>query len=110
MIDFGKYDRKCQFIELGQVSDGYQGFTPNRTTILSTFCRVVQLSGSNNIEQAQLGLPKTYKIAIQYRAGFNPGVNVILHYDGFDHTIKSVVLNSERTRKEWILTIVRNEH
>ena len=108
MTDFGKYDRKCKFVSLGQTPDGFGGFVPARSTILQTFCRVVQMSGTNNIEAAQLGLPKTYQIGIQYREGFSPGVNVILAYDGNDHTIKSVVLNEERKRSEWILTLVRN--
>lgn len=110
MIDFGKYDRKCKFVNLGSQSDGYGGFTPVKTTVLDTFCRAIQMSGSNNIEQAQLGLPKTYQIGVQYRSGFNPDVNVVVEYDGFDHIIKSVELNQERMRREWILTLVRNEH
>jgi hypothetical protein len=68
------------------------------------------MSGGNSIEVFQLGLPKTYQIGIMYRAGFNPGVNAIVEYDGFDHTIKAVVMNEERMRKEWVLTLVRNEN
>jgi SPP1 family predicted phage head-tail adaptor len=109
MIQFGKYDRKCKFVNLGATEDGAGGYIPERTTFLETFCRTVQMSGSSYLEQAQLGLPKTYKLAIQYRAGFNPDVNVILEYDGFDHMIKSVELNNERQRKEWIMTIVRTK-
>jgi SPP1 family predicted phage head-tail adaptor len=111
MIEFGKYDRKCKFKTLGNASDGAGGFLPTETVVLETFCRAVQMRGGNNIEVAQLGLPKTYQIGIQYRSGFNPDVNVILEYDGFDHTIKGVELNAERQRKEWILTLIRgNEH
>jgi hypothetical protein len=66
------------------------------------------MSGSQNIEVAQLGLPKTYKIAIQFRKSFRPSVKVRVQYDGFDHMIKSVELNNERQRKEWIITLVRN--
>ena len=109
MIQFGKYDRKCKFVNLGAVEDGAGGYIPERNTFLETFCRTVQMSGSNDLEQAQLGLPKTYKLAIQYRSGFEPDVNVILEYDGFDHMIKSVELNAERQRKEWIMTIVRTK-
>jgi SPP1 family predicted phage head-tail adaptor len=108
MIDFGKYDRKCKFYSLGTTSDGYGGNVPQRILLLETFCRVVQISGGNSIEVAQLGLPKTFQIGIQYRAGFNPGVNAIVEYDGHDHTIKAVVTNEERMRKEWVLTLVRN--
>jgi hypothetical protein len=43
-----------------------------------------------------------------YRKKFNPGVNAIVEYDGHDHTIKAVVTNEERMRKEWVLTLVRN--
>jgi len=108
MINFGKYDRKVQFIDLQTVSDGAGGFIPTQTTVLDTFARAVQMSGSSNIEVAQLGLPKTYKIGVQYRSGFSPSVNVRVQYDGFDHMIKSVELNNERQRKEWIITLVRN--
>jgi SPP1 family predicted phage head-tail adaptor len=109
MINFGKYDRKCKFFSLGTTSDGYGGNIPQRILLLDTFCRAVQMSGNSNIEVAQLGLPKTYQIGIMYRTGFNPGVNAIVEYDGFDHTIKAVVLNEERQRKEWILTLVRSD-
>ena len=107
MINFGQYDRKCKFKTLGTAEDGAGGYIPTETTVLDTFCRAIQMKGSNSLEQAQLGLPKTYQIAIQYRAGFNPDVNVVLEYDGYDHMIKSVVLNDERQRKEYILTLVR---
>lgn len=107
MINFGLYDRKCKFKTLGALPDEAGGYIPFEVVVLETFCRVIQIKGSNSLEQAQLGLPKTYQIAIQYRAGFNPDVNIILEYDGFDHMIKSVVLNDERQRKEYILTLVR---
>lgn len=110
MINFGSYDRKLKFKSLGSDPDGYGGSIPVETVILETFCRVVQMSSSENIEQAQLGLPKTYQVGVQYRAGFNPGVNAVVEYDGHDHIIKSVVIKAERMRKEWILTLVRNEH
>jgi len=109
MTNFGKYDRKCKFKTLGTVSDEAGGYIPNYTTVLETFCRAVQIKGSNTLEAAQLGLPKTYQIAIQYRVGFNPDVNVVLEYDGYDHMIKSVVLNGERMRQEYILTLVRGQ-
>ena len=107
MINFGLYDRKCKFKTLGPVSDEAGGYIPTETVVFDTFCRAIQMKGGNSLEQAQLGLPKTYQIAIQYRSGFNPDVNVVLEYDGYDHMIKSVVLNDERQRKEYILTLVR---
>lgn len=107
MINFGQYDRKCKFKTLGTVSDEAGGYIPTETVVLDTFCRAIQMKGGNSLEQAQLGLPKTYQIAIQYRASFSLDVNVVLEYDGYDHMIKSVVLNDERQRKEYILTLIR---
>jgi SPP1 family predicted phage head-tail adaptor len=108
MIDFGKYDRRCKFISLGAVSDGAGGFLPSETVELETFCRVIQLSGTSNIEQAQLGLPKTYTLGIQYRNGFEPNTSLMIDYDGNRHKITGVDLNSERQRKEWVITMVRS--
>lgn len=110
MIDFGKYDRKCKFKNLGANGDGYGGYIPVDTVALDTFCRSIQISGSNNIEQAQLGLPKTYRIGVQYRANFTPDTGLVVEYDGFDHKINGVELNGERQRMEWIITMIRNEH
>ncbi|MGL4497512.1 MAG: hypothetical protein ACRCU2_00490 [Planktothrix sp.] len=92
------------------MGDTYAGTIPGRTLILSTFCRAVQMSGGSNIEVAQLGLPKTYRIGVQQRKGFTPGVNMVVEYDGFDHKISSIEVKDERQGREWILTLVRNEH
>lgn len=110
MIDFGKYDAKCTFKNLGANGDGYGGFVPVDTVVLTTFCRALQVSGSSNIEQAQLGLPKTYTIGVQYRANFTPDTKLRVTYDGFDHKITGVELKNERQRREWVITMVRNEH
>ena len=108
MIDFGKYDRKIKFINLGTVSDGSGGFIPTPTIQLETFARVEQMKGNNNLEQAQLGLPQTYKVGVQFRDGFFPNVSQIIQYDGYDHKILSVEVKNERMRKEFIITMVRN--
>ena len=110
MIDFGKYDRRCKFFSLGSEGDGYGGNIPTKSLILATYCRAVQMSGGSNIEVAQLGLPKTFRVGVQQRAGFIPSVSMIVEYDGFDHKISGVETKDERQGREWILTLVRNEH
>lgn len=107
MINFGKYDQKVSFVTMGQVSDGYGGFTPTATTALTTFASVSQLKGSNDLEAAQIGLPKTYRIGVQHRTGFEPLVTMQITYRGVAHVIKSVEESVERNTREWVITAVR---
>lgn len=107
MINFGKYDQKVSFVTLGKVADGYGGFTPAETIALTTFANVRQLKGSNDLEAAQMGLPKTYRIGVQHRSGFEPNVTMQITYRGVAHVIKSVEESVERNTREWIITAVR---
>jgi len=109
MIDFGKYDKKISFQTYQDVEDGFGGSTPTYSVILLTFARTLQMGSSNNLESLQLTLPKTYKVGIMYRNGFNPDERYQILYDGFLHTLTGVELNKERQRKEWIITMVRGD-
>jgi SPP1 family predicted phage head-tail adaptor len=109
MIQFGKYDRKIQFVHFGQVSDGYGGYTPTETVLLSTLSDVKQLRGTNDLEQAQLGLPKTFVFKVQFRAGFEPNQAMQIKYQGINHVIKGVEVIQERNFREWWITATRND-
>ena len=107
MIQFGKYDRKISFIQFGQVSDGFGGFLPTETTILNTLADVKQMKGANNLEEAQLGLPKTYIFKVQFRSGFEPNVSMQIKYNSINHVIKWIEVVQERNFREWWITAVR---
>ena len=110
MIDFGTYCEKIIFKSYGQTSDGYGGTVPTFTNVLSTSARLIQVGKGNNLEALQLGLPRTYTMGIQWRKSFNPDTSMMVEYKGEIHAITGVQLNQERVRREWIITIVRNEH
>jgi len=108
MINFGRYDRKCSFINFGSDPDGFGGFIPTENLVLSTFCRSIQIRGGSNIESLQLEFPNTYKIGVQVRYGFTPSVEMQIQYNGFNHKITGVFLSSERQYKEWEITMISN--
>jgi SPP1 family predicted phage head-tail adaptor len=108
MIDFGKYDRRVTLGNFQDTSDGYYGNTPVWVDEISTFASVQQLRGSNNIEQAQLNLPKTYLFRIMQREGLNPDPSMMIIYDGFYHKIQGIESSNERYKREFIITAVRN--
>tara|TARA_R110000772_G_scaffold145504_1_gene255491 strand:+ start:32100 stop:32495 length:396 start_codon:yes stop_codon:yes gene_type:complete len=108
MIQFGKYDQKVTFVSMGTTSDGYGGYVPTEADVLTTFARVKQMKGGNDLEAAQLELPKTYILGIQYRAGFTPNEALIVKYRDILHTIKSVEIRTERMQREWIITMVKS--
>lgn len=107
MINFGQYDRKIQFIQFGTTDDGYSGTAPTETTLLSTLAAIKQFKGTSDTEQAQLQLPKTFTIKVQWRSGFVPTVAMQIKYEGFNHVIKGVIEETERNMREWIITAVR---
>ena len=107
MIQFGKYDRKIQFIQFGTQDDGYGGTLPFESVLLSTLSSVKQMKGSSDLEQAQLELPKTYIFKVQYRSGFVPSEAMQIKYDGFNHKITGVTEETERNAREWLITAVR---
>jgi SPP1 family predicted phage head-tail adaptor len=106
MINLGKYDQKLTFQSFGQVPDGYGGYIPTATAVLTTFARSIQLRGSNSLEQAQLTLPKTYTFGIQIRAGFEPNTSMQMLYKGKNHAITGVSISEERGAREWIITAI----
>lgn len=109
MINFGKYTEKVSFISFGTNADGAGGYVPFKTTQLTTFARIYQSKGSNDIESLQLQLPKTYVMGIQWRSGFEPNESMQVAYRGFYHKINGVFLNDERNKKEWIVTIAKTD-
>ncbi len=109
MINFGAYDQKLEFYTVGQIADGYGGFTASFDFELETFAAVKQLSGSNDLEQAQLGLPKTYLFKVQKRSGFIPNQSMQILYQGQYYVIKGIEERSERLAKEWLITAIKSE-
>ena len=108
MIKAGKYDQKVSFVTFQNIPDGFGGTNPTRSNVLTTFAWVKQISGSNDLEQAQLTLPATYKIGVQIRSGFNPNVAMLVNYRAKDYKISGIEKKEERNAKEWIITIVGN--
>lgn len=107
MINFGKYDQKVSFVTYGQVSDGYGGYVPSETTVISTFASVRQLKGYSDIEQAQLTLPNTYVVYIQQRSSFSPTTSMKIKYRGNVLAINSVEQTTERGALEWKFIAVK---
>jgi len=107
MIRFGQYTRKVTFISYGDNQDGYGGSNPIVENILETFADVKQLRGSNDLEAAQLELPKTYLCRVQARSGFEPNTSMQILYDDLVHVIKGVTQKTERNRMEYLITMVR---
>lgn len=106
MINLGKYDQKVTFVTFGNHPDGFGGTIVTETTVLSTFARVRQLQGSNDLEQAQMTLPKTYQVGIQIRQGFEPNTAMQVKYRGVNYKINGVEKREERDVREWVLTVV----
>jgi hypothetical protein len=107
MINFGKYDQKCSFINFGSSPDGFGGSIPTESLVLSTFCRAIQIRGGSDIESLQLQLPNTYRIGVQVRSGFTPSEIYQIQYKGFNHKITGISLSDARQFKEWIITMIR---
>jgi SPP1 family predicted phage head-tail adaptor len=104
MINFGKYDQRIAFISFGDAPDGYGGNIPIKSVVLNTFANVVQMKGSNTIEQAQMSLPKTYLMKVLYRSDFVPSVDLQIAYRGFQYKILGVEMVQERLNWEWVIT------
>lgn len=109
MIRFGNYTRKISFVSYLNVSDGYSGTIPVPFSLLDTYSDVKQLRGSNDLEAAQLELPKTFMFKVQYRSGFDPNQSVQILYDNVIHVIKGIEQQTERNTREWIITAVRTD-
>ena len=106
MIKAGKYDQKVSFVSFGNQPDGFGGTIVTEATVLTTFAWVKQVNGGDNLEQAQLTLPKTYKVGIQIRSGFEPNTSMMVKYRGNDYKITAIEQMEERNAKEWILTVI----
>ena len=106
MINFGKYDQKVSFVSFQDVSDGSGGTTPTPSTLATTFARVKQIRGGNDIEASQLELPNTYEIRIQYRASLTPTQAMQILYRSAYYRITGVSLASQRQHKEYIITMI----
>jgi SPP1 family predicted phage head-tail adaptor len=104
MINFGEYDQKVTFRTFQDISDGFGGTIPVWEDLLSTFARVKTIRAYNVSEANQLELPLTYEIGIQYRSAFSPTEAMRVQYQGKDLMIKSVRLNLERQKREYIIT------
>ena len=105
-MNIGRYDQKITFISEGTTSDNYGGTTPTDEVVLETFASIKQMSQSKTIEQSQLGLPSTYKVSVQYRAGFKPTVamRIIWRNERYNITTTPEVENV-RIQREWTFII-----
>jgi len=87
-------------------SDGAGGILSSAVSVLTTFARVKQTRGSDAIESNDLTLPKTYSVGIQYRNNFTPNENYQIFYRSKYYKITSIVLNEERQKMEYLITMV----
>jgi hypothetical protein len=110
MINFGAYDQRISFCQVGQVPDGYGGYEPTFQTVLITSSSVNQLKGANALEQNQELLPKTYLFKIQKRSSFKPNQSHQILYRGSYFVIKSIDEPEERLSREYLITAVKSDY
>lgn len=107
MTSFGKYDQRVKFKNFQNVPDGAGGTEPVWTEKLSTPARMIQVGSRRDIEQMQIGLPKTYRIAILKRKAYTPSELDTVEYEGNDFTITGINEGKElRMGQEWVIDIV----
>jgi SPP1 family predicted phage head-tail adaptor len=106
-INFGSYDQSITFGNFSSTDDGYGGALIAWTPVLTTFARIMQVSGGNRVEALQLTLPRTYQMGIQWRSTFQPDESMQVLYRGAYHKINAVELMDERMTKEYIITMIR---
>lgn len=104
-MDYGKYNVKVKFISFQDVDDGYGGTSPQETVLLNTFARMIQVGARRDIEQMQIGMPKTYRIGIYKRKAYEPKSGHFVDFKGSIHVIKNVVDGEF----EHVIDIVKNE-
>lgn len=104
MFQAGKYDQKVTFRSYQDITDNYGGSLPVWSDVLTTFAAVTVNRAFNVTEASQLELPLTYDIRVQYRSSFSPDESMRINYLDKDLMIKSVRLNMERQKREWIIT------
>jgi SPP1 family predicted phage head-tail adaptor len=106
-VNFGAYDQSITFGNFGSTDDGYGGTLVVWTPVLTTFARIMQVSGGNRVEALQMTLPRTYRIGVQWRSTFQPDESMQILYRGAYHKINGVELMEERMTKEYVITMVR---
>lgn len=102
----GRKDQRVTFQESQFVDDGGGGTIPTVTDVLTTFASVEQVKAGNDIETAQLTLPKTYLIKINYRSSFEPKVDNYIIYKNDKLVIKGVNQNDQRQIREYWITAI----
>lgn len=83
----GKYDQKITFLKEGQTSDGYGGYIPTETEVLTTWAAVEQLKRSKQLEQAQETIKSVWRMTIQSRASFTLDEKYIVKWRGTKYKI-----------------------
>lgn len=105
-MKIGRYDQKIEFVTEGQVTDNYGGYTPTEVSKLTTYAVVEQLSQTKTIEQAQLGLPASYRVTVQYRLNFTPTVDMRVKWrDEKYNIITTPEVSNVRLQREWTFVI-----
>jgi len=107
MISFGSYDQSISFVNFQNVSDGAGGSVPTASTTLTTFASITQVRGGMDIESAQMTLPRTFNVKIQWRSTFIPNEKMQVLYRGVYHKITGVTIQEERMTKEFWITMIR---
>jgi hypothetical protein len=88
-LNFGSYDQSITFGNFGSADDGYGGALVAWTPVLTTFARIMQVSGGNRVE------------------AFQPDESMQVLYRGAYHKINGVELMEERMTKEYVITMIR---
>lgn len=107
MTKIGKYDQRISFITEGTTSDGYGGYTPTETTVLTTWAQIEQLSKSSDIEQAQIKFPAVYRVHVMARKSFMPSQTHIVKWNNEKFRILgSPVIDDVRYKNEIVFDMV----
>ncbi len=109
MGKIGLYDQKIEFLTDGQVSDGYGGTIPGDVVLLSTFAAIKQLPRASVLEQFEANLPSVYRVSVQAREGFYPGVGMRVRWRGEKYNIiTSPTVENVRLQQEWTFDTCRS--
>lgn len=106
----GNYDQIISFISLGYVPDGHGGTIPDRSTLLTTYAAVKQLTSARDVEELQQVLNGAYLINIKYRDDFTPTKGMLINFLDEDFTINRIILIPERHKRQWQITAVRADN
>jgi hypothetical protein len=109
-MNTGRYDQIISFIDLGFTSDGHGGTIPDRTTLLTTYSAVDQVTAGRTVEEMQQVINGMYDFRIKYRSDFIPTKNMLINYLGEDYTLNKPVLNPQRHKREWTIRAVRADN